>query len=439
MRGKVLITLLVLASMHSAWAGTGKTLYSFTASADGANPAAGVTLDSAGHLYGTTVDCHSTFGSVYRMTPSSSGWQFQTILPFTDNGDGACPESNVILDSSGNLYGTTRIGGIYASAADGYGVVFQLAPSEAPQRQWTESVYYNFQGYPDGGLPVGGLVMDKSGNLYGTTDAGGDPQDKAGTVFQLVPDGIGGWNYNLLHTFQGTSYGEVPSDGGDARGNLVVDEAGNVFGLTYRGGDGGGLCNDHNGCGVLFELSPGPDGSWTYQTVHAFSGASTVGTPGKDGAYPWSHLVRDQAGNLYGTTELGGKYGYGTVFEFKMVGKKKQWKEVVLHNFNLNPFVPGKHDGVYPETGVTFDQAGNLYGTTSVGGAHDAGTVYKLSPNANHTSWQETVLYSFTGVDGDGAYPSDFGGVAVDNAGNVYGTTFDGGTYGFGTVFEVSQ
>lgn len=436
MRGNVLITLLVLALMSCAWAGTNKTLYSFSETNDGGFPSAGVVFDSSGNLYGTAADCVDSWGTVFRMTPSGGSWQFQTILPFTDNGEGACPASNLILDASGNLYGTTVMGGTYANSSQGYGVVYQLAPSENPQRQWTESVYYNFQGFPDGAYPEAGLVMDKNGNLYGTADVGGDSSDRAGTVFQLVPDGIGGWNYNLLHTFEGTSFGTVPSDGGDPRGGLVVDEAGNVFGLTYRGG---GACTDTNGCGVLFEISPNPDGSWTYQTIHAFKGSCY--SPGVDGGYPWSHLVRDRAGNLYGTTECGGKYGFGTVFEFKQVGKKKTWKEVVLHNFYYNT----QHDGVFPVTGVTFDKAGNLYGTTSLGGVDPVykngefgyGVVYKLTPNANG-SWKETVLHVFTGVAGDGAYPDNVGGVVVDNAGNVYGTTSSGGKYGYGTVFEVS-
>jgi uncharacterized repeat protein (TIGR03803 family) len=148
-------------------------------------------------------------------------------------------------------------------------------------------------------------------------------------------------------------------------------------------------------------------------------------------------LARDQAGNLYGTTECGGKYGYGTVFELKQTGHKKKWEEVVLHNFNYNPFVSGKHDGFGPYSGVTFDQAGNLYGTTGEGGAYNLGTVFKLTHSASG-SWKESVLYSFSGIAGDGAFPYNFGGVAVDSAGNVYGTTDTGGTYGLGTVFEVS-
>jgi uncharacterized repeat protein (TIGR03803 family) len=283
--------------------------------------------------------------------------------------------------------------------------------------------------------------MDSAGNLYGTTEGGGDHTASAGVVFQLVPNGIGGWTYNILHTFQGGPTGEVPSDGFQPRSTLFRDEAGNLFGTTYWGGGGGGLCNNplDGGCGVLFEISPNLDGSWTYRNLHTFTGANSCGTPGKDGAYPWTQLVSDQAGNLYGTTECGGKYGYGTVFEFKQVGKKKKWTEVVLHNFSWNPFVSGKHDGIGPTSGVTFDQAGNLYGTTEEGGAYgDGGVVFKLTHNANG-SWKETVLHSFSGIAGDGAIPFNFGGVAVDSSGNVYGTTQIGGSYGLGTVFEISQ
>jgi uncharacterized repeat protein (TIGR03803 family) len=257
--------------------------------------------------------------------------------------------------------------------------VFQLDPSGNP------TVLYSFTGGSDGAYPEAGVIADVAGNLYGTTISGG--ANDAGTVFQLTPAGA----LNVLYSFTGGSDGALPWAG------MIADAPGNLYGTTYGGGA--------SGQGTVFKLDP----SGTLTVLYSFTG-------GND-ASPWAGLIADTAGNLYGTTEGGD--GPGEVFQLTPSGTL-----TVLHSFT------GGSDGAYPEAGVIADVAGNLYGTTWGGGAGGQGTLFQLTPSDTLT-----VLHSFTGGS-DGAWPG--GDLLVDAAGNLYGTTTGGGAGGQGAVFELT-
>jgi len=346
------------------------TLYSFT-SGDGANPGAGLMADPAGNLYGTTFNGGASGqGTVFQLDPSGN----LNVLYNFAGGDGSHPRASLIADAAGNLYGTTINGG-----ANDAGTVFQLTPSG------TLNVLYSFTGGNDGALPFAGVIADPAGNLYGTTIGGDGP----GTVFQLTPWG----DLNVLQSF---TSGDSPWAG------LIADAAGNLYGTT-EGGDGPG---------TVFQLTP----SGTLNVLHRFAGL--------DGAVPHGTLIFDAPGNLYGTTHNGGTSGYGTVFQLTPSGALN-----VLHSFT------GGSDGAYPEAGVITDMAGNLYGTTYGGGAGGQGTVFQLDPSGNLT-----VLHSFTGGSDGGRPAAD---LIADAAGNLYGTTSSGGATatcpgGCGTVFELT-
>ena len=307
--------------------------------------------------------------------------------------DGAGYPSNLIFDAAGNLYGTTIFGGLYNS-----GVVFQLALGA--DGTWTEKVLYNFcslQGCADGSAPQSGLIFDAAGNLYGTGLGG---EGVGGVVYQLAPGADGTWTESVLHSF---SYGE-----GLPWGDLVFDTAGNLYGATLRGGNPG----------TVFELKPQGNGTWSEETLYTFQG-------GSDGSVPFGPLVFDASGNLYGSTAQGGIGNGGTVYEL-MPQTNGTWKKKALHGFGVGS------DGTFPSS-VIFDAAGNLYGTTSSGGAHNNGTIFRLSPRSNGR-WKEAVLRSFQRVRGPAA------SLVFDTAKNLYGTTYVGGPgcppYGCGTVFE---
>jgi uncharacterized repeat protein (TIGR03803 family) len=329
-------------------------------------------------------------------------------LPGT-HGDGALPVAAVIIDSAENLYGTTSGGG-----AAGLGTVFKLDPSGH------ETVLYNFTGtHGDGALPVAAVIMDSAGNLYGTT-AGGGAAGK-GTVFKVDPSG----NETVLISF---SFNGVNGGGFSPVAGLIMDSAGNLYGTTEAGGSIAPPCSI-NGCRTVFTLDPSGNG----RTRYIFGGTN--------GASPQAGLIMDTAGNLYGTTAEGnnsspscnylGVYGCGTVFKLDPSGN-----QTVLYSFTgMNG------DGADPVAGLIMDGAGNLYGTTAAGNNSSSscqylrvfgcGTVFKLDPSGN-----ETVLYSFTGTNGDGAGP--VAGLITDRAGNLYGTTAAGGSHNAGTVFRLA-
>lgn len=312
------------------------------------------------------------------------GWaEKETILHnFVDLPHGANPQSNVIADAAGNLYGTTYAGGTY-----GFGTVFRLSLGSGGK--WTEKVLYSFTGTSDGGRPAAGVIFDSAGNLYGATAYGGNYQnactyDGCGTIFKLSPAASGQWTESTLYTFTG-----APNDGQNPVASLVFDVAGNLYGTTESGGTYG-----RGWTGTVFELSPSSNGTWTETILHNFSN-------GPDGASPLASLIFDSAGNLYGTTEYGGDVNCngprknttcGTVFELSPDGNNT-WTETVLHTFLYS-------DGAYPAGSLAFDSAGRLYGTTSGGPGvacnGGCGTVFSLTPNSDGT-WSQSILYNFEG------------------------------------------
>jgi uncharacterized repeat protein (TIGR03803 family) len=265
-----------------------------------------------------------------------------------------------------------------------------------------------------GANPHAGLIFDAAGNLYGTTTRGG--AYGGGTVFKLTPNSDGTWTESVLHSFATGEDSRYP------QGNLIFDAAGNLYGTTSGG--------EQDGSGTVFKLTPNSDGSWTESVLYAFCSLKNC----TDGASPFAGLIFDQAGNLYGTTAVGGATGGGTAFKLTP-NSNGSWMEGVLYSFCS---LTNCADGYEPSAGLIFDQAGNLYGTTASGGEQDgSGTVFKLTPNSDG-SWTESVLHSFTSTP-DGANP--FAGLIFDAAGNLYGTTTAGGSNkcggGCGTVFKL--
>jgi uncharacterized repeat protein (TIGR03803 family) len=393
---------ILIANMFAASASAQETvLYSFKANdVDGNTPYSGLVSDAAGNLYGTTFEGGTTefYGTVFELTPGTSGWTESVLHNFVNGHDGSVPQGGLIMDSSGNLYGTTIQGGGFSC-----GTVFRLSP--AAGGGWTETIPFTFD-CSDGLDPAGTLVFDPAGNLYGT--AGGGGAHDAGIVFELIPGTGGTWTEAILHAFNsGTNDGNYPTAG------LVRDASGNLYGTTFKGGS--------KGRGMVFELSPTGTGGWRYTALHEFGA-------GDDGQYPYASLIRDASGNLYGTTAGGGVHGSGTVFEISpRVGGGST--EKVIHSFGQT-----LNDGVNPLGALVTDSAGNLYGTTEYGGANgNFGTVFELSPTTGGT-WIESVLHSFND-NGDGFYP--YAALITDGSGNFYGTTTKGGSAGLGTVFKI--
>jgi uncharacterized repeat protein (TIGR03803 family) len=382
-----------MVASQAARAQTFTVLYNFTGSADGANPYAGLLLDTAGNLYGTTtVGGSSNQGTVFEVDTNGT----ETVLHSFSGADGISPYAGVIMDAKGNLYGTTQNGGTGCSGT-GCGTVFELTPKAGG---WTETVLYKFTGSKtDGADPSGTLIQDLKGTLYGTTQIGGTT-GVFGTVFRVSKAGT----ETLLHSFAGS-----PSDGAfPYLAGVLMDTKGNLYGDTFEGGD------TQSGGGAAYKLSKG--GKLTVR--HSFGSFP-------DGFEAMGTLVMDKLGNLYGTTYRGGSSGYGSVWKVS-----KKGKETVLHSF-----AGGASDGAWPEAGVILDAAGNLYGVTTAGGSGTAcgkyacGTVFELN-----TKGVLTVLHSFTGADGD--YP--IGGLILDSKGNLYGTAVYGGSGGAGTVWKLT-
>jgi uncharacterized repeat protein (TIGR03803 family) len=371
---------------------------------DGLNPNAGLIFDASGNLYGTTVSGGvNLFGTVFELSPTAGRtWTEKTLHNFANNGsDGISPYGSLIFDSAGRLYGTTAGGG-----AAGAGTVFEL--KRAAGGVWTETLLHSFaDDGVDGEEPYGALVFNSAGNLYGTTGGGG--VYGTGTVFELTPT-RGGWTETVLHSFNYSS-----NDGYGPASGPIFDAKGNLYGTTDHGGTYGG--------GTVFELTPAAGGSWTETILYSF------GASDSDAANPVAGLIFDATGNLYGTTVDGGSYGYGAVFEL-MPEEGGSWTEKLLHSFNNNG-----NDGYSPYASLIFDSAGNLYGTTYQGGAHNDGTVFELMPKAGGI-WMEKELHSFDDNGKDGFSP--YAGLTFDSTGNLYGTTYQGGLYNFGAVFEIT-
>jgi uncharacterized repeat protein (TIGR03803 family) len=343
------------------------------------------------------------FAAIFLVTGTRAVAQQEKVLhTFIDNGQqGYAPSGNLVFDNAGNLYGTTCCGGVYASAG---GTVFELTPQAGGG--WTGKTLHSFGSGNGAYGPLAGLTIDAAGNLYGTAYYHG------GSVFELSPTAGGGWILKTLHAFN------INGAGGSAPHSVpIFDAAGNLYGTATSGGTGNG---------TVFELTPTATGTWTETVLHKFRSKP-------DGASPNS-LIFDGNGNLYGTTGVGGAYEKGTVFELTPVAGGG-WTESILHSFGAGT------DGANPLS-LVFDGAGNLYGTTLQGGngacsygANGCGTVFELSPQTGG-AWTETILLNFSTDGTEGWEP--FAGLTFDAAGNLYGTTGWGGVYTYGTAFKLS-
>jgi uncharacterized repeat protein (TIGR03803 family) len=408
------ITALLLMQASPAMAGWNHYLAHMFKGPNGANPIGSVISDPAGNLYGVTHG-GGAFGdgTVFMLSPPASGktkWHETVLHSFNHaTGDGANPESGLVRDGDGNLYGTTAAGGTLLS-----GTAFRLAPPAKPKQAWTETVLHSFGGTGDGFYPASQLIIGAGGNLFGTTFEGG--ASGYGMVFELSPGGQpeSAWTETVLHSFGG-------ADGSGPMGTLAADSAGDLFGTT----ESGGSANN----GTVYELTIPAAGqtAWTQSVLVSFSYADGTGVS------PLSGVVFDAAGDLVGTVYAGGKHGAGAVFEVRPPTKARaQWRETLAYSF-----LYGAARGAFPATGVIFDTAGNLYGTTQSGGKFNTGTLYELSPPASgKAAWSETVLHSFGGSAGNGQAPN--GTIVPDASGNIFGTTYDGGEFGDGTVFRIS-
>jgi uncharacterized repeat protein (TIGR03803 family) len=429
-RPKIICTviLLLLASILAAAQET--VLYRFQSGNDGSEPRAGLIADAAGNLYGTTFygGSRASVGTIFRLTPPrrrGASWSETVLHTFSDLLGGWDPWAGLIFDKAGNLYGTTWLGGTSGDC----GVVFELSPSGG---SWTYTVIHNFAcgGVSDGGEPRADLVMDQSGNLFGTTSVGGTGScvGGCGVVFELSPSN-GGWTETVLYNFQATF-----DQRGGTGGGVVLDKQGNLYGTNYRG-------NVRNAAGAVFELKrpPKEGGPWRYKVIHDFTNLT-------DGAFPSAGVVFDVHGNLYGTTEFGagsgcGGSGCGVVFELNP-NSTGTWAYAVLYRF------AGNGDGGLPQASLTPGAGGDLYGTTQEGGTGagcsglGCGVAFRLRPpHGPGGAWTETVLHTFHGGR-DGYVP--WGKPAFGKGGRLYGTTQFGGiptceidNFGCGTVFEI--
>ncbi|MGO9516897.1 MAG: choice-of-anchor tandem repeat GloVer-containing protein, partial [Candidatus Korobacteraceae bacterium] len=424
-RAVAILFVLNVATM-AVQAQTYQVIHNFTGGLDGANPWAGLTIDVGGNLYGVAGgggngSCAfygtSGCGTAFKLTSKNGTWVFAPLYSFHGGSDGEFPVAAMTIGSNGSLYGTTAGGGqgtCTFNPSTGCGTVFNLKPTPTrpptPLTPWLENLLYPFTGGGDGANPnVGNLIFDQAGNLYGTATFGG--ASGLGVVFELSPSN-GGWTETVLYSFAGGNDGNSPYSG------LVFDKAGNLYGTTsYGGGPGCG----GTGCGTVYELTPSGSG-WSERIIYSFQGTS-------DGAQADGGLIFDQSGNLYGGTYNGGSGGGGTIYE--LTPSNGGWNFNVLYSFL------GTQWGLANR--LTMDAAGNLYGTTQYGGANQDGNVFELSPSGS--SWTYTDLHDFT-YGSDGGVP--VGTLVVDASGHLYGTAFGGGAnpcsggYGCGVVFEIT-
>jgi uncharacterized repeat protein (TIGR03803 family) len=417
---------LMFALTQSAQTQSFQVIHEFTGGADGAFPNGGLTIDAAGNLYGTAWGGgESCCGTVFEMSPGSSGWTLTTIHSFSGPPDGATPAAEVVFGPDGRLYGTTYAGGVaggcgYGFNGSGCGTVFSLQPTGTSPRPglepWTETVLYSFGVLNDGTNPYGPVVFDQAGNIYGSANLGTSGASicqfrpsQCGTVYKLTPSSDG-WKESTIYSFNAWNYGWSPY------GAVILDHAGNLYGTTYEGGA--------PGVGTVYELMPSASG-WTQKVIYSFPWDLS------NGAIPIAGLLLDQHGNLFGATVEGGPSWGGTVFELTPSGG--DWVFTLVYSFT------GVYeDGLGPADSLTMDGAGNLYGTTYGDGIYPCnysgcGNVFKLTRSEN--GWTYTSLYDFTGG-ADGANP--YSNVIFDAHGNLYGTTSYGGAYGGGVVWEIT-
>ncbi len=328
---------------------------------------------------------------------------FVNLHSFTNGSDGNSPFAGPTMDAAGNIYGVVLYGG------DGQdGTAFKLTKRNG---SWTFNTLYTFTGGSDGNGPFANVTIGPDGSVYGTTLFGGGTGcdgEGCGTVFKLAPPArfcnrtICPWTETVIYRFSDSDTGLSYPYGG-----VTFDTASNLYGTTAAGGTGD--CYGQ-GCGTVYKLTPS-GGNWTESVIYNFTGY-------EDGGFPMATMTMDQAGNLYGTTY------YGSVFE--LVRSGASWSEKTLYTFQNGA------DGGYPQAGVVFDNAGNLYGaTTMVNGNEPSGVVYKLTPSSG--GWSFSALYTYKNSGGI------YGNVALDKAGNIYGTAITGGIYQGGSVFKLTN
>ena len=414
----LILAFLMIAIATQVHAQTLTVLHDFTGGMDGAKPMAGLTLDAAGNLYGTTENGGNSTGNgaVFKLKHSSSGWVLSPLYSFSGGTDGAHPVARVVFGPNGTLYGTTENGGNESDCSGGCGTVFNLQPQPTACTSalcpWIETVIERF------GLlafPASEVTFDSAGNLYGTTYAGGERlagggngcSGDCGAVYELVPSG-GGWTLKLLYSFNGAEY----DDGQNPIGGVTFDNAGNLYGDTNMGGD----CN----FGIVYQLTPNGS-NWDENILQQL--CSTAPSP-------TSSLLFDGSSAFYGAGTGDTPYGLRQPSVFSLTQNGGSWVYTAIYNFNYN--------GGGPAGELLMDGAGNLYGTTVEGGSNPlgqcsagCGTIFELSPSSG--GWTYTELYDFTGGS-DGAYPHS--NLVMDSSGNLYGTTSGGGANGDGVVFE---
>jgi len=408
--------LLMLGLTASAMAGQKKILYTFTGGQDGGYPTyPGLIFDDARNLYGTTngggIGPQGGFGTVFELKPKADGsWKERVLYRFAGHRDGAFPSSGLIFDKSGNLYGVTSFGGgrgwcPIVNVNYFCGTVFEL--KRGGNGQWTEIVLRRFDNGIGGGMPFHNLILDERGNLYGTAVGGkGCRQNDCGVVFRLTPTKKREWNEKVLYTFHG-------SDGGGPGSPLLFDAKGNLYGVTAGGGP--------RKQGLVFKLEPTRNGPWKETILHYFNPFENY-----DGSGPCGFLTFDSAGNLYGSTQHGGRYscgGLGCGMVYKL--DHDTWTESTVFALNGHNF-----KGLYnDEQGVAFDASGNLYGTAS-GSTLYPGGIFELIPQADG-SWREHTISRFPANSAPGM-------AIYGNDGNLYGVTDEGGAYKKGTVFQIT-
>jgi len=406
----------VFALCLGATAQTETILHNFTgATNDGADPQQVGLLSLNGKFYGDSLFGGANgLGEVFAMTPRSNGtWRVSVLYSFTGGTDGQYPLGLLVADSAGNLYGVTPTGGALSA-----GVAYKL--SKTSNGSWQLTVLWSFGGAGDAAYPFAGLAIDKSGSLYGTTTNGG--LYGQGTVFELSPSSSGSWTEQVLYSF-----GASASDGVNPFDPVIMDAAGNLYGTTAGGGSNS--CDQFTlGCGTVFKLSPGT-GGWTETIIHSFQ------NNGRDGFYTLAPLVMDRRGNLYGATQFGGgsaqcqvrglTEGCGVVFKL-IPSSAGVWPEHILYTFT------GGTGPSQPNSALAFDTAGNIYGETALTSQSD-GSVYRLTRSTSG-QWDLTTLVSFTGTNGSNPQ----GGLIFGAGGHLYGTAVSGGTTGLGVVFQIT-
>lgn len=419
-RISALLLLLVLGSLAAAVPAAATTftaIFSFNLN-DNFWPQGGMVQDAAGNLYGTTIG-GGTYGvgTAYKLTPptvAGGAWTKTTIFNFLSYGNGgSVPSSELTADSAGNLYGTTWSGG---DATCNCGVVYELLPPTTQGGAWTEQVLYAFTTVNnDGRLPNAAVTIDGSGNIYGVTQQGGS--FNGGVVFKLAPKTGGGYTESVLYSFGSNADASVPN------GPVVLDSAGNLYGVTCEGGT-------YN-LGTAYKLAPPTVAGQPWKEAIIFNfGAGTQ----SGGITPVGNLIFDSLGNLYGVTNAGGsKSGYGVVYS--LAPQTGSWKQTVLYTL-------AKGSGTNPLAGLTWNPNGSLYGTTSANNPlkGGSGTVLQLTPpTVVGAKWTVTDLHNFAFF-GDGGIPA--GRVTRDaTTGYLYGTTINGGLFGCdgycGVVWQV--